>query len=168
MEIFILIGIVLAIVQGIGLFLFWKKLGTKLNSISIPTPPAPIVNLNLTELKKSISDVPSKVLASIQSSANNHKGSLGELIGYLELHAKYDRIVPLGNIIDFMCIKFPSKDTPGSVDFVDVKTGQSSRLSKDQRELQRLIKNKQIQFIKLRVQTNTLVPDSDEIKPRES
>jgi hypothetical protein len=111
------------------------------------------VTVNLRPLETAIQEIPGKVLQSIQSSANTHKGALGELVGYTKLHSMYDRIVPLGNIVDFMCIKFPEGDDPGRVDFVDVKTGAGSRLSKDQRQLQKIIQDRHINFIKLKVQT---------------
>lgn len=131
----------------------------------LPQPPAPQVNVNLKPMEEAIKQIPNKVLQSIQSSVNTKKGALGELIGYIELEAQYDRIIPLGNIVDFMCIKFPdisktgmNKDgviEEGRVDFVDIKTGKSSRLSKDQRMLQQLIKNKKINFVKMTVNTQT-------------
>ena len=104
---------------------------------------------------KIISEIPDKVLKSINSSTNVKKGALGELIGYLELKAKYDRIIPLGNIVDFVGIKFKSADEEGYVDFIDVKTGKSARLSKDQKALQDLIINKNINFIKVKVESET-------------
>lgn len=127
--------------------------------------PPPQVNVNMKPLEDAIKAIPNKVLHSIQSSTNTKKGALGELIGYIELEAQYDRIIPLGNIVDFMCIKFPeitrtgmNKDgviDEGRVDFVDIKTGKSSRLSKDQRMLQQLIKDKKINFVKVTVNTQT-------------
>src|SRR5690606_3452059 len=111
------------------------------------------VTVNLQPLENQISELPNKVLQSITSSANTHKGALGELIGYIQLRASYDRIIPLGSIVDFMCIKFPEGENPGQVDFIDIKTGNGSRLSKDQRELQKLIKEKRINFVKLKVDT---------------
>lgn len=116
--------------------------------------PAPHVTIDTQALHSKIEEMPNKVLQSITSSANTHKGSLGELIGYINIKAQYDRIVPLGNIVDFMCIRFPKGEDPGCVDFIDVKTGNSSRLSKDQRNLQKLIDNKHINFVKLKVDTS--------------
>lgn len=111
--------------------------------------------VDLSPLIHSINDLPTKILQSITSSSNTHKGALGELIGYINLRASYDRIVPLGNIVDFMAIKFPKGDEPGHVDFIDIKTGDKSRLSKDQRELQKLIEEKRINFLKLKVETQS-------------
>ncbi len=108
---------------------------------------------HLKPLENLIAELPNKILQSITSSANTHKGNLGELIGYIHLRSSYDRIVPLGNIVDFMCIKFPEGDQEGHVDFIDIKTGNRSRLSKDQKGLQKLIEEKRINFVKLKVDT---------------
>ena len=121
--------------------------------ITLPPIPTPQVNVNLKPLQDSIDSLPNKVLQSITSSSNTHKGALGELIGYLQLRASYDRIIPLGNIVDFVCIKFPDDTIDGHIDFIDIKTGEYSRLSKEQRALQKLIEAKQINFIKLKVDT---------------
>jgi hypothetical protein len=125
-----------------------------------PQPQLQQINVNLKPLQDAIEGLPSKVLQSITSCTNTHKGALGELIGYVQLHAAYDRIIPLGNIVDFICIKFKTAEAEGYIDFVDVKTGNKSRLSNDQRELQRLIQEKRINFIKLKVET-TSNDDSD-------
>jgi len=114
-----------------------------------------LIRFNGEHTDKIISEIPGKVLKSITSSTNVKKGALGELVGYLELKAKYDRIIPLGNIVDFIGIKFNSEDEIGHLDFIDVKTGKSARLSKDQKSLQDLIVNKNINFIKIKVESET-------------
>ena len=116
-------------------------------------PPAPQVNVNFKPLEDKMADLPNKVLQSITSSANTHKCALGELIGYINLRSSYDRIIPLGSIVDFMCIRFPEGEDKGYIDFIDVKTGNRSRLSKDQKGLQKLIEEKRINFVKLKVDT---------------
>jgi len=122
----------------------------KLEEYQIPPPQ---VNVNLDPLQKDIRNLPNKLLQSIQGSINTKKGIFGELIGYTQLKAEYDRIIPLGSICDFMCISFPTKDSPGKVDFVDVKTGKFARLSADQKALQKLIKEKQINFLTISIDT---------------
>lgn len=165
-----IIGILggIIILAGAGMILQimrWKKLEEKISKPLISfSPPQPVV-INLQPLEQAIANIPNKVLHSIQSSTNTKKGALGELIGYIELEAQYDRIIPLGNIVDFICIKLPdiSKQgmspngimEEGCIDFVEIKTGKSSRLSKDQRLLQQLIKDKKINFVKLTVNTQT-------------
>lgn len=152
----------LAIVVGLFLFglvgLTWLNLSSNRKHRDFVEsqkehPPAPQVHVNLKPLEDVMAELPNKVLQSITSSANTHKGALGELIGYIQLRSSYDRIVPLGNIVDFMCIKFPEEDKPGHVDFIDIKTGNRSRLSKDQKGLQKLIEEKRINFVKLKVDT---------------
>lgn len=113
--------------------------------------PAPQVNVNMRPLEDAIKEIPNKVLQSIQSSTNTHKGVLGELIGYLKLHAEYDRIIPLNNIIDFLAIKLPTETEPGMISFIDIKTGKYARLSKDQKLLKKIIEDKNIEFIKYNI-----------------
>lgn len=161
---FVLSGIVPAIIAFIlvshNLRKEEKRLHEKLEKIlnldkEIVIHPTPI-NVDLEPLERTIRDLPTKVLHSIQGSINGYKGALGELIGYIELRNGYDRILPLGNIVDFICIRFPTEENEGVVDFVDVKTGSSSRLSKDQRLLQDLINTKKIGFIKLTITDNKI------------
>ena len=110
----------------------------------LPTP----VNIDLDHVYRMIDQVPNKVLQSIISSNNNLKGNLGEMMGYLKLKAEYDRVIPLGNITDFICISFPKEGRDGHIDFIDCKTDKA-RLSKDQLALRKLIQEKKINFIKL-------------------
>lgn len=127
----------------------------------------PEIKLDTKILEKMIDGVPGKVLQSITNSSNTHKGALGELIGYIELRAAYDRIIPIGNIVDFICIKLPKDGREGCIDFVDVKTGHKARLSKDQRELQQLIKDKKINFCTLKINnvtSPTVSQESDSTK----
>lgn len=112
------------------------------------------VHVALENLETQLDEMPNKMLQTIIGSTNTHKGALGELIGYIQLRASYDRIIPLGNIVDFIALKFPSDNEAGHIDFIDIKTGDKSRLSKDQRSLQKLIEEKKINFIKLKVETN--------------
>jgi len=149
-----------ATVAGL-LYLRWEfadkmlKESEKMRAEVVSRPP-PSVDLN--PLQKTMEAMPNKLLQSIQGSVNVHKGVLGELIGYVQLRAQYDRIIPLGNIVDFICIKFPKDDQEGCVDFVDVKTGNKKRLSTDQRALQKLIDDKKINFIKMKVETSANQP----------
>lgn len=116
-------------------------------------PIQPIYHSNIVDLapiKKLMDEVPNKVLETIQGSTNNLKGNLGEMIGYLKLHASYDKIIPLGNIVDFIALEFPKDGKPGKIIFIDIKTGKA-RLSKDQKMLKSLIDNRQIEFLKLNI-----------------
>lgn len=117
--------------------------------------PAPIINVDLAPIHKALEAVPHKVLTTIISSSNNLKGNLGELMAFLKLNADYDRIIPLGNIVDFICIKLPKDGKEGHIDFVDIKTGNSAKLSRDQVGLKRLIEEKKIKFIKYKIEAVT-------------
>lgn len=130
-----------------------KELNSSPQSKMINTDNAH-VHVALRDLESQLAEIPNKMLQTIIGSTNTHKGALGELIGYIQLRASYDRIIPLGNIVDFVAIKFPDGENPGHIDFIDIKTGDKSRLSKDQRGLQKLIEEKKINFIKLKVETN--------------
>ena len=162
-----LVGILGAclIASFIALFIQWKSKDS--NQITEETlwkllndaqRPPPNVVVNLEPVLQQLDKLPHKVLQSVQSSSNTYKGALGELIGYMKLHAEYDRIVPLNNIVDFMCVKLPTDTDEGHIDFIDVKTGDKSRLSKDQKALQKLIQEKRVNFVKIKVQTTTGVP----------
>jgi predicted Holliday junction resolvase-like endonuclease len=134
-------------------YVFFKKEFDDCRSLELPEIPPSQVHVDLEPLRQKLEAMPTKVLQSIQGSVNNKKGALGELIGMIELKVEYDRVIPLGSIVDFVCIKFPTGDSEGTVDFVDVKTGGKKRLSAAQRDLQKLIDAKQINFIKLKVET---------------
>lgn len=103
------------------------------------------------KIKKSIEGIPQTVLASITGSSNTYKGKLGELIGYIQLKSNYDRIIPLGGIVDFVCIKFPKDSNSGQVDFVDIKTGKNAKLSVDQKHFQSILKDQNISFKTIKI-----------------
>jgi hypothetical protein len=146
-TIFILI-LVVNLIVSIGMY--WNLSQKE----EIKQPTVAQFNVDLQPIKEHLDKLPSKVLSTIQGSTNNLKGDLGEYIGYLKLHAMYDRVIPLGSITDFIGIKLPAEDIEGSVDFIDIKTG-SARLSKEQRLLQKLIEDKKVNLIKLTVQVNS-------------
>lgn len=110
----------------------------------------------LTDMESRIDDLPNKVLASINGSISNQKGKLAELIAYVNLKAGYDKVIPLGNIVDFIGIRFPSDKDAGTFDFIDIKNGKSARLSEDQKQLQKLIKTNNIQFLKVKIITDNV------------
>jgi predicted Holliday junction resolvase-like endonuclease len=99
----------------------------------------------------SLKQLPEVTLHTIQGSANSHKGKFGELIGYINLKAQYDRIIPLGSIVDFMAITYPRDGKPGKIDFIDIKTGENARLTKDQRAMKQLLINKNINFVTMKI-----------------
>lgn len=111
------------------------------------------------QVRQELSALPEDILRVLTGSANTHKGKLGELVGYISLKAEYDKIIPLGSIVDFMCIKFRTDTEEGSVDFIDIKTGDSARLNKDQRALKNLITEKKIRFRTIKIDTIDGIPD---------
>lgn len=123
--------------------------------IEAPPPPSIQVDVDTSAITRALADqlahLPEQITQSITGTANTHKGKLGELIGYLQIKAEYDRIIPLGTIVDFMAIKFPTDTNPGYIDLIDIKTGQSARLSQDQRKLKELIEAKQINFKTIKI-----------------
>ena len=114
-----------------------------------------IPSVNLTHvtdrMDKHFKQLPTQVTQSITGTASTEKGKLGELIGYISLKAEYDRIIPLGSIVDFMCIKFPVDGDEGRVDFIDIKTGKHSRLTTDQKKLKELLSKDKIHFRTIKV-----------------
>ena len=113
------------------------------------------VQVDFTSVKAHIDDhmkkLPGFILNSITGSGNAEKGKLGELIGYLSMKAEYDRIIPLGNITDFVALKFPTKDSEGYVHFIDIKTGKNAKLTPDQRKLKALLDAKAISFRTIKI-----------------
>jgi len=150
----ILVSIVLFIIVISVIFQIFLSLKIEKLENKKPPEPAPIsIDISGTEarLAKAMSSLPDKIVNSITGSANVEKGKLGELIGYLSMKAEYDRIIPLGNIVDYMGIKLPTDDSPGYVDFIDIKTGKHSRLTSDQRKLKTLLDEKLISFKTIRI-----------------
>src|SRR5688572_18808762 len=120
-----LVVIVVLFALGLLKFYFFRKAPSKwieepkdeVRPQPNPAPPTIITQqVDLTPLIKALEEVPRQVLQTIQSSTNTYKGHLGELMGYISLRAQYDRIIPLGNIVDFMCIKLPKDGNPGQID----------------------------------------------------
>jgi predicted Holliday junction resolvase-like endonuclease len=83
--------------------------------------------------------IPTKTLNTIQGSVNSTTGKLGELMSFLELQRAYDRLMAVGNIVDFIGIRFPTETDPGAIDFIDVKTGDKAVLNADQKKLRDFI-----------------------------
>lgn len=164
--------LVIIFVLGFAAHAFWILRAIK----NIPKPNMQDLNISvdtsrLTEQMHkhnlSMSDnmraLPSEVMNTIIGTTNVHKGRLGELIGYVSLKAEYDRIIPLGNIVDFMGICFDKPGVPGYVDFIDIKTGETARLNKDQRALKSLLVNKQVNFKTIKIDTINGLSDNGNI-----
>jgi predicted Holliday junction resolvase-like endonuclease len=130
------------------------KKPTKLVTGSVPIQQSqPSIDLAPTEnrLRELIDKIPERVTNSITGTANTHKGKIGELIGYIQLKSDYDRIIPIGNITDFVGIKFTTCDEqgvgqPGYIHFIDIKTGKQAKLNPDQKKFKDLLDSKSISF----------------------
>ena len=122
------------------------------------TPPA--IHLDLGSINADIRQLPTKILHAVQGSTANIKGAVAEHISYLTLASKYDRLVPLGSVVDFIGINFDSDNTEedGRVDFIDIKTGKYSRLTREQAKLKRLILGGRVAFLKVKVSTDCEAP----------
>lgn len=117
-------------------------------------PPSPVnVEVDMGPFVREVQRIPAKVLQSVQGSVNANKGVLGELISVIKLRAEYDRIIPISNIVDFICIRLPTETREGTVDFVEVKSGKARRLTNEQKQLQKLLEDKKVQFVKVEVET---------------
>ena len=162
-----IIGIALSVIALVvvaswwALFLKIKKIESEPTNLIIEDKPPKVIEKHIPvspdfkALEKVIGDLPHKVLKSLEGSTNNMKGNLGEYMSYLKLSSAYDRVICRGNIVDFICIRFPSEDYEGTIDFIDIKTGRHARLSKDQNRLKKLIEAGRTNFVKVTVQTES-------------
>lgn len=130
--VYILVGVlVLALVYLLG------RVQGK-TSLQIPS--------DFIEVYKSIQDLPNKVLQAIQGSINPQKGKMAELLTYAELRYDYDRIIPLGQPVDFIGIKNGER-----VDFIEVKSGSSYELSEEEKHIHQLISLGKVHFRVIKV-----------------
>ena len=134
----------------------------------IEIPQIPDYTISLADLNARMSaletDMPQKVLRTIQGNTATMKGELAEHISYLKLHSVYDRLIPLGSVVDFIGIKFDKdrESEDGHIDFIDIKTGKHSRLSQEQMKTKRLVQGGRTNFLKVKVTTESGVkPDAD-------
>tara|TARA_B100000809_G_scaffold265600_1_gene324946 strand:+ start:1708 stop:2199 length:492 start_codon:yes stop_codon:yes gene_type:complete len=157
----IIIGILLIFLNGLSLIFMVRKSNAMVSS-SYETLLSEI-NSKLYRLEEDkiqnsskLEALPSRVLRTFQGSVNTTTGRLGELVKFIELQRLYDRLIPVGNVVDFIGISFPDKehpeDYPGTIDFIDVKTGKRAALSKDQKLLRKLVEDKLISFSVVKVE----------------
>ena len=134
-----------------------------------PPPPAPppdltpllreigaITNKHFT-LEEQVKQLPHKVLESLRGSMSNIRGDLGEYIQLLKLKADYDIILPIGDIVDYIGIRFedPDNGVIGAVDFIEVKTN-GSRLSHAQKKFRTLVAKNLVGFKQVTIRLNDL------------
>lgn len=110
-------------------------------------------------LKKELAALPNKLLQALKSSTSNIRGAMAEHISFLKLSSDYDRLIPIGNVVDFIGIKFDTKKESfdGHIDFIDIKTGKS-RLTQDQMKVKRLADGGRTRFVKIKINTDATAP----------
>ena len=128
---YILLGILILVVA----YLFGRLQGR--TKQDIPT--------DVIDLYKGLHELPSRVLQTIQGSINPHKGKMAELLTYAELRYDYDRIIPLGQPIDFVGIKNGER-----IDFIEVKSG-SALLTEEEKHIKNLIAAGRVHFRLIKV-----------------
>lgn len=101
---------------------------------------------DLIDLYRGVQDLPTKVLQVIQGSINPQKGRMAELLTYAELRYDYDRIIPLGQPIDFIGIKNNER-----IDFIEIKAGISYVLTPEEKHIKNLIAQGRINFRLIKV-----------------
>lgn len=122
------------------LFLFLLIISYFLGRLQAKKPSESPLPGDLILLYNEVKELPAKVLATIQGSINPQKGKVAELLTYAELRYDYDRIIPLGQPVDFIGIK-----NGETVDFIEVKSG-SSGLSFEEKAIRELIRNGKVNF----------------------
>ena len=105
-------------------------------------PPA--ASQDVVALLDEVRKLPVRVLHTVQGSIAPKKGKVGELIFYTRLLSEYDRLIPLGQPIDFIGIK-----NMRSIDFIEVKTGSAS-LTREEAEIRRLVEEGNTRFLVMR------------------
>ena len=101
---------------------------------------------DLIDLYKGVQELPTKVLQVLQGSINPQKGRMAELLTYAELRYDYDRIIPLGQPIDFIGIKNNDR-----IDFIEIKSGISYLLTDEEKHIKNLIARGRINFRLIKV-----------------
>lgn len=108
--------------------------------------PSQDIPTDLIDLYKGVQDLPGRVLQTIQGSINPQKGKMAELLTYAELRYDYDRIIPLGWPIDFIGIKNNER-----IDFIEVKSGNFSALTDEEKHIKNLIQTGRVHFRLIKV-----------------
>lgn len=108
--------------------------------------PQQNIPTDLIDLYKGVQDLPMRVLQTIQGSINPQKGKMAELLTYAELRYDYDRIIPLGWPIDFIGVK-----NNEGIDFIEVKSGNLSVLTDEEKHIKNLIQTGRVNFRLIKV-----------------
>jgi len=101
---------------------------------------------DLIDLYRQVEGLPVRILQTIQGSINPQKGKMAELLTYAELRYDYDRIIPLGQPVDFIGIKNNSH-----IDFIEVKSGTAYILTEEEKHIKNLVVNGKVNFRLIKV-----------------
>lgn len=104
------------------------------------------VPADVLDLYRGLQELPTRVLQTIQGSINPQKGRMAELLTYAELRYDYDRIIPLGQPIDFIGIKNGER-----IDFIEVKSGSTHLLTEEEKHIKNLIAAGRVNFRLIKV-----------------
>lgn len=96
---------------------------------------------DMIDLYRKVDTLPLRIMQTIQGSINPQKGKMAELLTYAELRYDYDRIIPLGQPIDFIGIK-----NNQSIDFIEIKSGESFVLTEEEKHIKKLISAGRVNF----------------------
>lgn len=96
---------------------------------------------DIIDLYRKVDNLPLRIMQTIQGSINPQKGKMAELLTYAELRYDYDRIIPIGAPIDFIGIK--NNDT---IDFIEIKSGESFVLTEEEKHIKKLITQGRVNF----------------------
>jgi predicted Holliday junction resolvase-like endonuclease len=96
---------------------------------------------DMIDLYRKVDTLPTRIMQTIQGSINPQKGKMAELLTYAELRYDYDRIIPLGQPIDFIGIK-----NNQTIDFIEIKSGESFVLTDEEKHIKKLIAAGRVNF----------------------
>ena len=96
---------------------------------------------DMIDLYRKVDTLPMRIMQTIQGSINPQKGKMAELLTYAELRHDYDRIIPLGQPVDF--IGFKNNE---SIDFIEIKSGESFVLTDEEKHIKKLIAAGRVNF----------------------
>jgi len=108
------------------------------------------------DITSKMKKLPKDTLKSIQGGISPRKGKVGEIMAYMKLMAEYNRLIMISDVVDFIGI---SND---AIDFIEIKSS-TSRLSKDQKIVKKLILEGKVRWIESRVDFN-IVTEKEVIK----
>lgn len=115
---------------------------------------------DIIDLYRKVDTLPLRIMQTIQGSINPQKGKMAELLTYAELRYDYDRIIPLGQPIDFIGIKNNS-----TIDFIEIKSGESFVLTDEEKHIKKLIAAGRVNFRLIKIteaEINQFVSSRDE------